>query len=278
MPADELSRKYDRLLEILRVAGPSAVAFSGGVDSTFLAAAAAEAVRPVRPVVLMTVVTPYVPRLEVGEARELSDHLGLPHVLVELPIPEGVRLNPPDRCYVCKRTLFSRLLDEARARGLVALLEGTNADDLSDDRPGLRAIRELGVRSPLAEAGLTKEEIRTLSRRLGLRTWDKPAYACLLSRLPCGEEAHPGRLRRIELAERYLMTQGFRAVRVRDHGELARIEVDPDARARLTAGSTAARIAAELKRLGYGYVCLDLEGYRSGSMNAQSARSGERKP
>lgn len=266
MPGDALSLKHERLLDLLRSLGPSAVAFSGGVDSTFLARAVADA--GVSPSLLMTVVTPYIPRWEVREAQQLAERLALPHLLVELPTPEEVRMNPPDRCYLCKRILFSRLLEEAGQRGLRHLLEGTNADDLSDDRPGLRAIRELGVKSPLLEAGLTKQEIRTLSREMGLPTWDKPAFACLLSRLPCGSEVRETRLRRIEQAELRLMHMGFRAVRVRDHGELARIEVEPEDRSRLADDAMAGRVTSELRELGYRYVCLDLEGYRTGSMNA----------
>ena len=256
--------KYARLIEHLRTLGPSAVAFSGGVDSSLLVALARDAYG--EGTLALTVAAPQMARWEIEEARQLARSLGVRHRVVELPLLPAIRDNPPERCYLCKRALFRELRSVAALAGLVRLLDGTNRDDLGDHRPGLRALAELEISSPLAECGLTKADVRGLSRRLGLPTWDKPAYACLLTRLPHGAKVTEETLSRIEAAERLLIDLGYRGVRVRTHGDLARIEIEPEQHARLLA--QAGTIAARLQGLGYRQVTLDLLGYRSGSMNA----------
>lgn len=247
-------RRFDRL----------AVAFSGDVDSSFLLAVAREALND--RVLALTAVTPYVATWEIEEAKTLCQHWQIRHELVEMPIPATIHDNPPDRCYLCKHTLFSRLQAVANEAGFSRLADGTNQDDLQDHRPGLRALRELDIVSPLLDMGLSKAKIRHWSRELGLPTWDKPAYACLLTRLPHNTEIRPELLRRIEAAECYLMTLGFREVRVRCHDDLARIEVNPMERQRLLKEAVA--VVTALQDFGFRYVTLDLQGYRMGSFNS----------
>jgi uncharacterized protein len=182
--------------------------------------------------------------------------------------------NPPERCYYCKGELFGKLVAIAREEGLPVVADGANLDDRDDFRPGARAAAELGVRSPLREVGLTKAEIREISRELGLPTWDKPSFACLASRFPYGSEITRDRLTQVAEAERLLRALGLRQLRVRHHGDVARIEVDPADFAVLIASESRARITEELHRLGFLYVTLDLDGYRTGSMNAPLAREG----
>ena len=255
---------HTRLVDYLRALGPSAVAFSGGVDSSLLVALAREAYG--EEALALTVAAPQMARWEIEEARQLAGSLGVRHRVVEMPLLPAIRDNPPERCYLCKRALFRELRSLAAVAGLAGLLDGTNRDDLGDHRPGLRALRELGISSPLAACGLTKADVRALSRRLGLPTWDKPAYACLLTRLPHGTPVTEEILRRIEAAERLFIELGYPGVRVRTHGDLARIEIDPAEHPRLL--GEAGAIAARLQDLGYRHVTLDLLGYRTGSMNA----------
>ena len=259
--------KLERLRERLRVIGGAVVAFSSGVDSTFLLRVAHEELGD--RVVAATARSHSFPNRELDEATAFCRAEGVRHVVIdseELDIP-GFAENPPDRCYHCKRELFSKLLAFARDNGLAAVLEGSNIDDDGDYRPGRRAIRELGIVSPLHEAGLTKNEIRALSRKMGLPTSDKPSFACLASRFPYGERITVRGLERVEKAEQWLLDAGWglTQLRVRSHGDLARIEVPPADIPRLAA--RASEIAAAFKDLGFAYVTLDLLGYRTGSMN-----------
>jgi len=263
---EELGWKLAQAHGIIESLGRVVVAFSAGVDSTFLVALAAEAVGPGNVLAVMGV-SPSLAERERQAGRGLAEGIGVRLLEVrtaELSDPAYAG-NPADRCYYCKRDLFSRLGDIARDGGYAAVLSGANADDTGDFRPGLEAGRQMGVRSPLMEAGLTKRDIREASRRMGLPTWDKPAMACLASRVPYGEAITAEKLSRIERAEYTLTDLGFGQCRVRDHGPLARIEVPPGVFAGLM--PLRGRIVQRLKALGYTYVALDLEGFRSGSMN-----------
>ena len=260
-----LDEKYERLLERLRRSERLAVAYSAGVDSTFLLAAAHNALG--ENAVALTAVTAAIPRREVAEAEAFCASLGVTHRLVEvdaLAVP-AFRENAPDRCYHCKKHIFSTLREAARSEGCAHLAEGSNLDDDLDYRPGHRAILELGVESPLRAAELTKAEIRALSERLGLATAAKPSFACLASRVPYGEEITAEKLRRIDLAEQILLQQGFTQFRVRSHGDLARIEVLPAEQEKLFA--LRKELHDALRALGFSYVAADLYGFRSGSMN-----------
>ena len=262
-----MKEKLKRLRERVRGIGSAVVAFSSGVDSTFLLHVAHEELG--ERVVAATIRSHTFPKRELDEAAAFCRAEGVRHVVIEseeLDVPGFVE-NPPDRCYHCKRELFSKLLAFARENGLAAVLEGSNLDDDGDYRPGRRAIQELGIVSPLHEAGLTKAEIRALSREMGLPTSDKPSFACLASRFPYGERITAAALERVERAEQWLLDAGLglKQLRVRSHGDLARIEVPSDAIPRLAA--RAAEIDAAFKELGFAYVALDLRGYRTGSMN-----------
>ncbi len=244
------------------------VAFSGGVDSTFLLAVARE-VLPKRSLLAVTGTSPAFPEREVAEARRLAARLDVEHLLVhseEMDIPE-FRSNPVDRCYFCKGGLFSQFRRIAESRKLHWVVEGSTVDDISDHRPGKRAIKELDVRSPLEEAGLRKEEIRLLSRQLKLPTWNKPSFACLASRFPYGEAISEEGLKMVDQAEQLLLDLGFSQVRVRFHGHMARIEIPKNEIDRFLQPLMRDRVNQKLKQIGFIYVALDLEGYRSGSMN-----------
>jgi uncharacterized protein len=256
----------DLLKQILNGMESVLVAYSGGVDSTFILKVALETLG--ENVLAVTAKSPIHPASELAAAEELARRLGARHLVIEageMGDPAFVR-NPPERCYLCKRGLFTRLKELAQERGLREVVEGSNYDDLGEYRPGLRALRELGVRSPLAEARLTKREIRSFSLEMGLPTWDKPAQACLATRFPYGELLTPERLKRVEEAEEFLRSLGLGQLRVRDHGILARIEVGREEMSRLL-GEMAPELVDKFKALGYAYITLDLEGYRTGSMD-----------
>ncbi|MHC4662609.1 MAG: ATP-dependent sacrificial sulfur transferase LarE [Planctomycetota bacterium] len=259
--------KYKRLIEIIRGLGSVAVAYSGGVDSTFLAFAARETLGDDAIAVTAKSETYFE---EEGEAAaQNASGIGIEHIVIEtseLGIP-GFKENPPDRCYHCKKELFEKIFKIARGRGIKHIADGSNADDVDDFRPGMRAAAEMGVRQPLREAGLTKEDIRFLSKERGLPTWSKPAMACLASRFPYGEEITAGKLKRVGEAERFIRGMGFRNVRVRSHGNIARVEIGNEELVRVLEGDTRKSIADKLKVLGFIYIALDMEGFRSGSMN-----------
>lgn len=242
------------------------IAFSGGVDSTFLMRAAKEALED--KVLAVTIVSPYIPKWEIEEAKEIVKELNVKHELIEVPvILDDIKNNPDDRCYLCKNFVFSKIIELQKERGFKYVIDGTNLDDTKDYRPGMKALKELKVVSPLLENNITKDDIRRFSKDLGLSTWDKPAYACLLSRIPYNQEIKFEDLRKIENAEIYLMKLGFKGVRVRSHNDLARIEVQRQDRKRICDEKLMDEICERFKELGFKYVTLDLQGYKMGSLN-----------
>ena len=267
MVTTTIDEKYEHLLSIIRGTGSGAVAFSGGVDSSFLCQAAAAALG--NKAIAVTIVSPMLPKSELDCARVVAEQVGIEHVLVEEnEIDDEVAANPAKRCYFCKKLEFGAIIKAAKERGITAVFDGSNTDDEGDYRPGLEALRELGVVSPLRQAGLCKQEIRDLSRRFGLPTWDKPAFACLASRIPYGETITREKLSRIERAEDVLRSYGFRQFRVRSHGDIARIEAAPEERRIFFDNTVLDSISRAVKACGFLYVCLELEGYRMGSMNS----------
>ena len=262
-----LAGKFDILCETINEFDSIAVAFSGGVDSTLLLKVAHDVLGD--DVLAVTGKSPSIPRREIEEASAFCNREHIRHSIVathEFDI-DGFDHNPPDRCYHCKRELMSRIRVEAMAHDIWTIAEGSNLDDEGDYRPGSRAVREMDVISPLRAAGLTKEDVRTLARHLGLDVWNKPAYACLNTRFAYGDTITVERLSMVDAAESYIMGLGFRSVRVRMQDNTARIEVPEEDIERLTAPDSRRAVAGKLREIGFSYVSVDLQGYRTGSMN-----------
>lgn len=265
-----MEEKYGRLYELMEeyTRDNVAVAFSGGVDSSLLLKLAVVCARERKSrVIAVTAATELHPSRDEAIAGKVALETGAEHRVLRVQELEqaGVAGNPVDRCYRCKRYLFERIRQEAEAMGASVVLEGTNADDLSEYRPGLKAIRELGIKSPLMEAGLTKEEVRRLAGEYGISVARRPSSPCLATRFPYGEELTYEKLRQVEKGENYLKTLGLYNVRLRVHGRIVRIEADAEQMGRLV--ERREEIVGFLKKLGYGYITLDLEGFRSGSMD-----------
>ncbi len=262
-----MSDKYKSFIEYLKSFESMAVAFSGGVDSTFLLYAAKEALG--ENVIAVTASSCSFPERELNEAKEFCRQHNIRQVICkseELQI-EGFASNPQNRCYLCKRELFEKIGKIAQNEKMHVVAEGSNLDDNGDYRPGLLAVEELGVKSPLREFGFTKQEIREESKRLGLPTWDKQSFACLSSRFVYGETISEEKLQMVDKAEQLLLDLGFHQLRVRIHGKLARIELMPEEFAKFMQEDVRSKVALELKKLGFTYVTLDILGYRTGSMN-----------
>lgn len=259
------NEKFDALCKQIESYKQLVVAFSGGVDSTFLIKVATELLGD--KAIALTVNSPYIANWEIEEAKALSTQYGIDHRFIEVGIPEEIADNPVDRCYLCKGKIFSSIKAFAKDLGIDVVADGSNADDTKDYRPGMRALKELDIKSPLLVCDVTKDEIRAWSKALGLETWDKPPYACLLTRLPYGTRIDVNDLRMIEAAEAHLIGRGIRAVRVRKHDAIARIEINTDEMHKVFDLEVMQSISAHFKAIGFEHVTLDLAGYTMGSFN-----------
>ena len=261
-----MDTKLTDLLQILKTLESAVLAYSGGVDSTFLLKAIQLSGLKA---LAVTAVSDIIPERDVQNAQTMAEEIGIDHVFIEtdeLSFEKFVT-NPPERCYYCKDMLFRKLSERSRNQGYLHVIDGSTIDDLTDYRPGRKAAREHNIRSPLIEAGLSKANVRELSRHLNLSTWNKPSASCLATRFPYGHRITREALRRVAKAEDFLKSIGFETVRVRDHGYLARIEINEDSLELLLSPETRKHVSEALKTLGYAFISLDLEGYRSGSMN-----------
>ncbi|WP_258358966.1 ATP-dependent sacrificial sulfur transferase LarE [Moorella sulfitireducens (nom. illeg.)] len=267
MLSPDLAVKLELLQKKLTEMGAIVVAYSGGVDSSLLIKVAS--LTPAR-VLAVTAASPTYPREEIEAAARLAQELGVRHMVINTGEMENPAFtaNPPERCYHCKKELYARLRELARENGLKTIVDGANADDSGDFRPGIQAAAEFGIRSPLQEVKLTKAEIRQLARYLDLPNWDKPSMACLSSRIPYGQAITPEKLGQVAAAEAFLRQLGLREIRVRHHGPIARLEVSPSAFTLLIDAKIREKLVNHLHKLGFTYITLDLEGFRSGSMNA----------
>lgn len=265
IPQSELRQKYENLITLLRTLGKTAIAYSGGVDSTFLLFAAKEA--SVDHLIALTMKRPYFADWELEEAIHFAEEIGVPHRVIEIPVDDTIRSNPHDRCYLCKSFTFNAFWEEIEKMGFDTLLDGTIADDTQEYRPGLKAVREQNVRSPLRETGFTKEEIRQLCKEKKLPVWDKPSNTCLITRIPYNTQVSDEDFRQIENAELFLIREGFKVVRVRKHNDVARIEVDPGKISKLTEPDIMNRVVPYFKSLGFKYVTIDMVGYKTGSLD-----------
>lgn len=264
VPADN---KYIQLCDYIKSFSKVAVAFSGGVDSTFLLAVARNVLGKEN-VAGITIDSPALPRYELEETIRLAKLIDAEHIIiVNNEIEDDIKNNPVDRCYHCKKVEFGSVIEKAREKNIEIVFDGSNADDLKDYRPGQKATKELQVKSPLVELNISKKEIREWSKILNLPTWDKPAYACLFSRIPYNSEIKIEDLRKIELSEKFLIDKGFKTIRVRCHNDLARIEVDRNNIQKLLEEPLASEIHKALKSFGFKFVTVDILGYRMGSFN-----------
>lgn len=265
----DLQSKYYNLKDYLKSKKSIAIAFSGGIDSSFLLKTARDVLFD--KAIAITAVSSFFPHNEIEEAKAFARHIGVEHILIDaddLFLNDTFTNNPPDRCYHCKKFIFKKVVEAAFSKNISIVADGTNIDDTADYRPGMKALRELGIVSPLKEAGIGKQDIRVLSKLLGIPFWDKPAIACLATRIPYGTKLKPDILKTIDLAEEFLFERGIRQARVRFHGEVARIEVLPDDMPRVIERDFSEQVYNYFTtKLGFKYVSVDLKGYRTGSMN-----------
>jgi uncharacterized protein len=267
MKENKAAARFEKLVGLIRGLGPCAVAFSGGVDSSLVAAAAYQAHG--KGALAVTLLSELVPATEEQDAAWVARSIGICLATVRLPLLENksVAGNPPDRCYHCKKVVFRAISELAGRKGLGVIIDGTNAEDARSSRPGLKALAEMGVVSPLAKLRLTKADVREMAKEAGLPNFDRPSNPCLATRFPYGTPLTEAGLGRVRAAEEYVKSLGFPVLRVRDHGGLARIEVEKEMIPRLLSNGLHKKIVAKLRSLGYSYVTLDMAGFRSGSMD-----------